>query len=30
MKVLRGTHHNKHKWQCPKCGKVRMQENRPR
>lgn len=28
MKVLRGIHHNNHKWQCPRCGKVRMQRNR--
>jgi hypothetical protein len=25
MKELRGTHHGNKKWQCPQCGKVRMQ-----
>jgi predicted RNA-binding Zn-ribbon protein involved in translation (DUF1610 family) len=28
MKMLRGTHHNQRKWQCPKCGKIRMQRHR--
>jgi len=28
MKILRGVHHNKRKWQCPNCRRVRMQMNR--
>jgi hypothetical protein len=27
MKILRGVHHNKRKWQCPNCRRVRMQRN---
>jgi transposase-like protein len=30
MKELRGTHHGNRKWQCPQCGKVRMQQARDR
>jgi len=31
MKELKGhIYHKKRKWKCPKCGRVRMQELKPR
>jgi hypothetical protein len=30
MKMLRGVHHNQRKFQCPRCGRVAMQLNKPK
>ena len=30
MREMRRSHHKQRKWVCPKCGRVRMQKQRPK